>query len=256
MLPVSEKTRLLQELKSRFNIVSAPGVGFQAGTNTEGALANVLNNNKSVTRGTLENLKKHVGADYLTDVQNSKYAEQFQPGGSRPNGSRRVAAGGVLGAAVGKILGSPTIGSAVGAGAGLYLDREGGALAGKIIDSFRAMRPSQLQANPEMMRFGSLLDQAVRSGVPIEVANEELKKTEPAYRDWIRSLSPKRLFDQPALKQGFERVMGLGPPPIPKEGTPVYTVPARRIENPLDRKTKKVAKVIMPRRVDVGAVRG
>jgi hypothetical protein len=271
MEPVSEQTRLLHELKGRFNITSVPGRGLQPGTQTEGALANVLNKNKSVTRSTLENLKKWTGADYLSDVQNSRYAEQFQPGATRPAGSRRVNAAAVVGGTLGSVVGGwpgSAIGGALGTGLGLYLDREGGAIAGKIIDAFRRMQPAQAAASPALAKYGSILENAVQRGVPMVVANNELAR-DPGYRELLAAFSSKNIFAPPVSGNNSEgpsmfrkvanRVLHLDGPPLPAGGTTVLF--PRRPQEPDELfKHKQSAKVIGPKgRVqytETGAVRG
>lgn len=192
MEPVNERMRVLTELKSRFGLQSVPGQGFQPGTTTEGALANVITKNKSVTRGTLERLKQYTGTDYPADIQNTRYAEQFQPGATRPNGSRRVAAASVIGGAIGKIFGSPTLGAAAGAGTGLLIDQQGGVIAAKIIDAYRNMQPAQRASNPAITNAGAALEQALSYGIPLDRAAQELQATSPDFRRVLLEFLPKK----------------------------------------------------------------
>ncbi len=188
MAPVAEKMRLLSDLKKQYHIVSSPTGGLQAGTNTEAALKNALRENRSLNRATLASLKSHTGEDYVKELTNTGYGEQFVPGATRANGSRRVAAGSMLGAAAGKIFGSPFLGTAIGAGTGLYLDTQGGAVAGKIIDAYRRLRPLSSNATQKMsdlQKYGSILENAVREGIPIEIASQELQKIDPDYGAFI-----------------------------------------------------------------------
>lgn len=94
--------------------------------------------------------------DFLSQIQDRKYNDAFDA--ARINGSRRVAAGGAIGAGLGSLGGAVfgPIGAAAGALAGFMVDVEGGKIAKKIIDGDSFLGP--LFIEKQMKNGGSKLN--------------------------------------------------------------------------------------------------
>jgi hypothetical protein len=202
MEPVADKMNLKADMQKQFGIKSVPGQGFVPGTSTQSNLANVLGNNKSIAQNTLDRLKQHTGDDFLGQVQNAKFNKEFQPG-LRAQGSRRTAAGAVIGGAIGKLTGSPTLGAAAGATTGFMMDTQGGPIAAKILDAFSGGSQGLLApyAN-QVQKFAPQLIRAMNEGAPsLSVANEELMNRDPDYRQWILNLTAADQAQRPNQAQ-------------------------------------------------------
>lgn len=175
MIPVDEKMRLMGDVKRQFNVSSAAGEGWKAGTATEGKLSNLLGPNKSKIADTLERLKAHTGVDIHDQVKNFKTSQAFV--GGSPNGARRVAFGTAIGTGVGKIVGNPALGAITGSTLGLMADSYGGEMARKIAD---------VLGSPQFSKYSSVLEDSAKQGAKNLVAtNAALIKSDPEYADAI-----------------------------------------------------------------------
>jgi hypothetical protein len=185
MLEEAPLQRLKRNVANQFSLKRGEvGEGLVATDATAGKLKSIFGESKRVqSRKTLEGLQKVTGKDYVQGMKDYQLAKQFEPGATNPNGSRRTAFGGVVGAAVGKLFGSPVIGSAVGAGTGFYLDKQGGAVAAKLIDLYNSARGAELgNFAPLVQKYGPALEEAShRGGAALSTLDEHLKANDPDY---------------------------------------------------------------------------
>lgn len=146
MKPVAALTRLYRNLKSKFGLRVPAGEGVQSTDVTEGVLRASSNETRGETRKLLGKLKGQTGQDFADQARLVRLAKEFERGNVQ--GSRRALLGTTLGTATGMLTGDPVAGAAAGAGAGVILDKEGGRIAGALIDFFsRGGKPT-----PQMLK--------------------------------------------------------------------------------------------------------
>ncbi len=152
MKPLAEKTQLLKETVRAFNLKNDRG-SFVPSDTTAGKFPQFLDEKKTYSRGLLRKFKDATGKDFVQAAQDYKNAAQFAEGATTPNGSRRVNVFKGVGRAIGTtafgvpsfLMGGPLaaggwglagnlLGDAIGGLGGAYLDKQGGAVAGKLID--------------------------------------------------------------------------------------------------------------------------
>lgn len=151
MKPLAEKTQLLKETARAFNLKNDRG-SFIPSDTTAGKFPQFLDEKKTYSRALLRKLKDATGKDFVQAAQDYKNAAQFAEGATSPNGSRRVnvfkgigrAAGTAIGAGAGFAFGpvpggagsvaGNLLGDAIGGVGGAYIDKQGGAVAAKLID--------------------------------------------------------------------------------------------------------------------------
>jgi hypothetical protein len=140
------RMRLKNELEDKFGITRSVGEGMVASDTTASKLNSILQEPKQVaSQPILRKLKGATGRDILQGVEDYKVAQQFEPGMTRPNGSRRVNIGGAVGSGVGGMVGGfpgMGIGGIAGVLTGSILDKQGGAMLAKIIDGYVAAKKS------------------------------------------------------------------------------------------------------------------
>jgi len=138
MQPVAEGTDLLMKAKNAFYLEHDIGKGFKAGNNTATALKSATDPRRIAARDILRRLSDITGKDYLKAAEDSAIAEQFV--GGRTNGSKNVNLGTIVGTGTGLGIGSllgfggGPVGMVAGGLTGSYIDKEGGRMAGTLID--------------------------------------------------------------------------------------------------------------------------
>lgn len=183
MKPLAEKTQLLKETARAFSLKNDRGQFIPSDT-TAGKFPQFLDEKKTFSRGLLRKLKDATGKDFIQAAQDYKNAAQFGEGATNPNGSRRVnvfkgigkavgtiaggvmgLVGGPLGAGAGSVTGN-LIGDAIGGVGGAYLDKQGGAVAAKLIES--------LSKNPNSVLARLLTSQVGRPGILSNIHPEDI----------------------------------------------------------------------------------
>lgn len=189
MLPVAEKTDLLSKSRKSFSLRHEPSEGWIPSDTTATKIEGLTQPKRILSNEVSERLKAVTGKDYAEEANRFRLGRQFEPGATRPNGSRRVAAGGILGAAVGKMFDSPVIGSLVGAGTGLMLDTQGGAIAARLIDTL-AKNPNSLgRFAPVIDKYAPILKQAALRGTPaLEALHSQIQNSDPEYAEAARRI--------------------------------------------------------------------
>lgn len=162
------RMRLKNDLEDKFGIQRSVGEGMVASDTTASKLNSILQEQKQVTsQPILRKLKGATGRDIIKGVEDYKVAQQFEPGMTRPNGSRRVNVGGAVGTAVGGLIGGfpgAGIGGVAGVMAGSLMDKQGGAMLAKLIDGYVTAK----KAVPSLT-FNEYLPAAVRGLQETEV---------------------------------------------------------------------------------------
>jgi hypothetical protein len=148
MVPVAERTGVLNELKRLFNFRNVPGEGLQPTDSTASKIQSAPNENRAVTQDYLQGkkdddgnivngLKQFTGKDYLDLANDYKLSKEFQVQSPKAS-SKKVNIGAAGGAGLGALMGGPTgaaIGGTFGASLGGMADAFGGRAAAKIIDT-------------------------------------------------------------------------------------------------------------------------
>lgn len=181
--PVAERMHVLEGSRKKFNIRSGEGGKFTPDNATASNLEQALNEKKSVSRELLEGVKKFTKRDYLREAENSKLAGEFSPDVERSRGSSRTILGATVGATAGGLLGGPlgsAAGSAIGGGVGRIVDRQGGAIAGKIIDAY--LKGGGFAGALEMKYGPAFLKAAEEGSAAVTTLHKELAQTDPAYK--------------------------------------------------------------------------
>jgi hypothetical protein len=153
MKEISGMMGTLEDTQKAFGITNEIGQGLQPTDKTITALNGINKATKSISQDTLGDLKDLTGDDYVSDVQNAKYAEEFKKGSTQ--GSRRVNLGAMVGAPVGAAIGAMTgyptagtmVGEALGAGGGALADKFGGPMAAvtsRLIQQLSQHMPTEL----------------------------------------------------------------------------------------------------------------
>lgn len=138
MKPVAKGTELLEKAKSAFHLEHDIGRSFRPGNNTATAIKSANDPKRIASRDILRKLKDFIGRDYLKEIENSTIAEQFK--GGRTHGSKNVNLGSIVGTGAGLGIGSllgfggAPVGMVAGGLTGSYIDKEGGRIAGSLID--------------------------------------------------------------------------------------------------------------------------
>ncbi len=216
MKPVSERMGTLEGLKRKFNLRPGDKGELVPENVTASNLEQAINEKKIVSQDLLGDVKKFTGRDYVKEVRDWKMAEQFLPGSTRPQGSRRVNWGGGTGAAIGGLVGGvpgAAIGAVGGVMAGGYMDKQGGAIAGKLIDMYlKSQGPRAVSAvNPIAAEYGpALVDAVEKTGLTLEEATTQLRKTDSRFDQFIfevlqpekggKAILKERIRPQPILK--------------------------------------------------------
>lgn len=139
MEPVSDGVRTLKKAETLFRVERDIGRGYKPTNTTATALKSAVNENRIESQDVLDSIHKITGKDYLSAAENAKIAENFV--GGRPQGSRGVNLGAAVGSGVGALAGGlhggtgpGMTGAILGAMGGGYMDRQGGQMAGSLID--------------------------------------------------------------------------------------------------------------------------
>lgn len=175
MKPISQRMRVLDNIKRQFNLKNIPGEGLQPTDTTATKMQTALRENKAVTQKNLEKLKEFTGKDFQDLAKDFQLSNQFENTG--PNGSRRT----VLGGAVGGLLGAGAPGAiGLGAGAGAILDRYGGKAVGKLIDSYLAAGNSKAFG-----KFAPMIEQAAKRSPEALAVTSSLLANNPEFKKMI-----------------------------------------------------------------------
>lgn len=209
MQPVAERMKTYEGVKKKFNLRKGEKGELRPDNATASNLEMALNEKKSVSQDLLGQVKNFTGKDYLQQVRDWKVSQQFQPGATRPNGSRRVNLGGMVGSGVGAVVGGwpgAAIGSVIGGVGGAYLDKQGGAIAAKLIDMYLknkgAAKTAVKVSNPVADQYAPLLLDAVeKTGITLEEASANLRKMDPGYgKILLQLISPDTPPSEPKPK--------------------------------------------------------
>lgn len=146
MKPVSDMMATLDDTMNSFALKNETGKGIQPTDATISKLQSVPSEKKSVSQNLLGRLKQQTGSDYLQGAKDYGFAKEFQGGST--NGSRKVnlytSLGTAVGGGAGKLLGSPVAGAMAGGTAGsalgAYADKQGGQIAGNLVDRYGAIQ--------------------------------------------------------------------------------------------------------------------
>jgi hypothetical protein len=183
MKPVDNLIRIKEDFEKAFNIENIIGKGPRVTDTGVQKVGTALKESKLGTQRTLENIKSETGKDYLTDIQNAAHAKEFE-NPDKPKYWNRTFLGGA-GAAVGHTTGVPGASLAGGTAGWLMgdvLDKEGGALAGKLIDNYKA--------HPEFFgKFSQVLGQALqKSPQAFAVTHFLLGSNDPEYQMMMKDM--------------------------------------------------------------------
>ena len=154
MGPVAMMTELLKKAKSDLGIRTETNKGLVRTDATVAKLKSLPTDRKDVSRSRIEELGKLTGRDIIQDVEDAATASAFE--GGQTQGSRRVNLGALAGSGVGSGIGfmagggvgstalGAILGQVLGAITGAHLDKEGGRIAGQIIDWYVRNKPEML----------------------------------------------------------------------------------------------------------------
>jgi hypothetical protein len=149
-----QRQQLLDKAMQIFQLKpGAAGKGLQPGDTTVAALERAVGPDRMHSQDVLDALKEFTGRDYRQEAQDALTASKFV--GGKPNGSRRVVAGGALGGYVGNLLGGgpgAAAGGAAGGLSGMYLDTQGHEVAGNIVDQLVRMSQGGLVPSGALRR--------------------------------------------------------------------------------------------------------
>lgn len=202
MEPVADRTDLLAKSKRLFGLKKETGEGFVAPDLTATKIQTATRENKAATQDTLARIKALTGRDYLDESETYGLAKEFE--GGKTQGSRRVNLGGGIGAGAGFFMGSgpgSMVGAMGGAAAGAYLDKEGGKVAAKVIDSTIAGKeainkgkqwlgdkiPELIKSNPQVMgKYAPAFQNAMTKGAQqVGLTHWLLMNNDPEYRQML-----------------------------------------------------------------------
>lgn len=128
---LAKSKELLDETRKKFSITKKGGE-FSSSDTTPGKLKLSIDEKRARTREVLNEIKQRYGDDIVKRVEDRLLSEQFV--GGTTTGSRKAVLGGAIGAGVGSIFDSPMLGSLAGGATGAYMDTQGRAVAGGLID--------------------------------------------------------------------------------------------------------------------------
>jgi hypothetical protein len=135
MEPIAARMKTLQDMTRAFSIGKEEGVFIPKDT-TVSRMKLATKEGRSESQKTLKDFKDFTGQNVMGDVKNELVAEQFR--GGRVNGSKNVNLGAWVGGGLGLgsdiFGGSGGMGTAAGAITGAFIDKNGGRMAGTLID--------------------------------------------------------------------------------------------------------------------------
>lgn len=146
---------LLENAKKKFSIIKQGGEYISSDT-TPSKLKLSIDEKRARTREVLDQIKQEYGDDIVKKVEDRLLHDQFV--GGKTNGSRLVNLGNFVGGGVGAGLGSffGPMGSAIGGGMGAvgmaYADKQGGRIAGELIDLLNKLPKGVVKSSQPLTR--------------------------------------------------------------------------------------------------------
>ena len=189
MEPVAERVKAVEDARRLFGLRNEPGQGLVPRDITSNKFGAILRDKNPVSRDALETVSNLTGSDLLGEARNRMFADQFE--GGLTNGSRRVNLGGGIGAGAGYLSGvitghpgiGATVGGVIGSAAGALIDKEGGAMAGKIVDFYLAHKPEVFG------KFAPALTAAAARGAnALATTQFILSKREPEFQEIMKKI--------------------------------------------------------------------
>lgn len=140
---------LLENAKKKFSITKQGGEYISSDT-TPSKLKLSIDEKRARTREVLDQIKKEYGDDIARRVEDRLFNEQFK--GGTTTGSRKAVIGGAIGAGIGSMLDSPMLGSLAGGATGAYMDTQGRAVAGGLIDLLNKLPKGVIESSQPLTR--------------------------------------------------------------------------------------------------------